>query len=134
MTRKKPRAIAPHETAESAAWRREAMQNWENEGGSDTAVAVLPRTARVTDAEIAQLRMRVVALEGVVLALLAQGSGPQRQAAAEMAAHIRPRPGRTPHPLTLRAAARITQLVARARAVRVATTSSDPAAAGRTPP
>jgi hypothetical protein len=66
-------------------------------------------------AELAQLRMRVIALEGMVMALLVRGSRAQRTAAAAMAVHIRPRPGRASHPLTVDAASRIAQVVSRAR-------------------
>jgi len=132
MNRTRSHAAKAPESAEAAAWRRMALQNWDGEGGSEALppVAAIPSTSP----EVAQLRMRVVALEGIVLALLAHGSGPQRRAAADMAAHIRPRVGRTPHPLTLRAATRITQLVARAFALRFAMPSPDREAGGRTPP
>jgi hypothetical protein len=113
------RAVATigRRAVEAAQQRRFALQRWDGEGG---AVVPVPSPTRseapaFADAELVQLRMRVVALEGLVLVLLAQGPASQRAAAARMADHILPRPGRTQHPLTVRAAARIRQLVARAR-------------------
>lgn len=99
---------------------RLALQRWDGEGGAVASTPATPATATFDDAELVQLRMRVVALEGIVLALLAHGSGPQRNAAARMAGHILPRMGATPHPLTIRAARRITQLVDRAHRLSAA--------------
>ena len=65
-------------------------------------------------AESVQLRVRVIALENLVIALLAQSPERQRVLAREMATFIAPRPGYTPHPLTLRAAAEMRSLVDRA--------------------
>ncbi len=64
--------------------------------------------------EWSQLRMRVIALENLVISLLAEGSEEQRTRALEMAAYIGPRAGHTPHPLTLRAADEMRSLVNRA--------------------
>lgn len=66
-------------------------------------------------AGLIQLRVRVIALENLVIALLAEACGPQRMRASQMAAFILPRPGFTPHPLTVQAAARMTDLAERAR-------------------
>jgi hypothetical protein len=134
----KPLPASPRHGA-TAPHPRAAVQRWDNEGGSVApadAAAPAGLDVDVDDAEGTQLRMRVIALEGLVLALLAQGSDAQRAAAVEMAAHILPRPGRTPHALTLRAAARIEQLVERARqlARAVPRLRRRPAAGGRTPP
>jgi hypothetical protein len=64
--------------------------------------------------ELEQLRVRIIALENLVIALLAQGPQAQRLLAREMAAYISPRPGSTPHHLTLRAAAEMHSLLDRA--------------------
>lgn len=112
MTTKPP--LASPRRGATALHQHAALQRWDNEGGS-IAPADAAASADVDDAEGVQLRMRVIALEGLVLALLAQGSDAQRAAAVEMAEYILPRPGRTPHALTLRAAARIEQLAERAR-------------------
>lgn len=99
---------------------RSALQRRDGEGGAVARTPASSATSSFDDAELVQLRMRVVALEGIVLALLAHGSGPQRSAAARMAGHILPRMGATPHPLTIRAARRITQLVDRAHRLNAA--------------
>ena len=68
----------------------------------------------VASAECVQLRVRVIALENLVIALLADASGHQRATAEEMGGFISPRPGATPHPLTLRAAEAMRSLLERA--------------------
>lgn len=102
--------------------RQAALSNWDNEGGAlpagpqpgstpgDGAFAALP----VTGVDLAQLRMRVIALEHLVITLLAQGSHGQLDVARGMAAYIAPRPGFTRHPLTIQAAAQMIHLVERA--------------------
>lgn len=114
-----------HHTSRGQAFQRDALARWDWEGGVAGDAAALPTTApllrahvwEVVDTEMAQLRMRVVALEHLVLALLVHGSVGQRAAAGAMAAYILPRPGFTAHPLTIRAAARMAQLVGRASAL-----------------
>ena len=71
-----------------------------------------------TQTEIAQLRVRVVALENLVIALLAQAPERQLLLARQMAVHISPRPGFTRHRLTLHAADEMLSLVDRARRFR----------------
>jgi hypothetical protein len=113
---------------EGQALRRDALERWDWEGGVVAAAIGSARTEPVAPhctldfagTEMAQLRMRVVALENLVLALLVHGSVDQRAAADAMARYIRPRPGFTAHPLTLRAAARMVQLVQRASMLQVA--------------
>lgn len=73
-----------------------------------------------TQTEMAQLRVRVVALENLVIALLAQAPEQQLLLAREMAVHISPRPGFTRHRLTLHAADEMLSLVDRARRFRSA--------------
>ena len=73
-----------------------------------------------TQTELAQLRVRVVALENLVIALLAQATEPQLRLAREMAVHISPRPGFTRHRLTLHAADEMLSLVDRAHRFRSA--------------
>lgn len=67
-----------------------------------------------THTELAQLRIRVVALENLVITLLADAAQRQRDLAREMASYISPRPGFTAHPVTLHAAAQMLHLVERA--------------------
>ena len=68
--------------------------------------------------ELVLLRVRVIALENLLIAVLAEGSDRQRQAARDMADAITPREGATQHPLTIRAAQHMTDLVDRAVHVR----------------
>lgn len=96
--------------------RRRALSKWENEGGS-TAPAICEPSVDVpdlTNAELVHLRIRVIALENLMIAVLAEGSDRQRQMAVEMATQITPRPGFTQHPLTIQAADHMTDLVHRA--------------------
>ena len=65
----------------------------------------------MTDAERTHLHMRVIALENLVIALLAEGSDDQRAKARAMAVHISPRAGFTAHALTLEAAFEMNHLV-----------------------
>lgn len=51
----------------------------------------------ITSAELAQLRVRVIALENLVITLLVETSERQLILAREMAAYISPRPGATHH-------------------------------------
>ena len=68
----------------------------------------------MTNAELVQLRIRVIALENLLIAVLADGSDRQFQIAKEMADYISPRPGFTQHPLTTQAAKHMSDLVDRA--------------------
>ena len=69
-------------------------------------------------AEVGALHVRVIALENLVISLLATASDQQLQHAREMASYISPRPGFTPHPLTTHAAAHMVDLVQRASRFR----------------
>ena len=72
----------------------------------------------LTNAELVQLQVRVIALENLVIALLAEASDRQLDLAREMAAYIAPRPGFTRHPLTVDGATQMISLVERARHFR----------------
>ena len=102
--------------------RQTALSRWENEGGavsgrpqggsaSGEAQSEVPQ---LTNTELVQLRVRVIALENLVIALLAEASDRQLELAREMAAFISPRPGSTHHPLTVHAADHMMDLVQRA--------------------
>ena len=116
MTYRLPNAVR------AAEMRHRALSRWDNEGGatlcaheesisSDAARSEVPP---LSDAELVQLRVRVIALENLVISLLAQSSDQQLDLVREMATYISPRPGFTPHPLTIRAAAEMIHLVERA--------------------
>ncbi|WP_246748024.1 MULTISPECIES: DUF1971 domain-containing protein [unclassified Methylobacterium] len=78
----------------------------------------------LTNTELVQLRVRVIALENLVISLLAGASDEQLDRAREMAAYISPRPGHTQHPLTTHAADHMVDLVS--RAVHFRTPPSEP--------
>ncbi len=73
-----------------------------------------PEDSPLTNAELVQLRIRVIALENLVIALLAEAPVRQLTLARGMATYISPRAGFTPHPITLRAADEMLSLVDRA--------------------
>jgi len=93
--------------------RQKAISRWDNEGGAcpDAAKTNVPE---LTNAELVQLRVRVIALENLVITLLAEGSDRQLEVAREMATYISPRAGSTQHPLTIQAADHMTGMVDRA--------------------
>ena len=101
--------------------RLKALSRWDNEGGAgpdgpqehslDVALSKVPP---LSNAELVQLQVRVIALENLMIMLLAEGSDRQLELAREMAAYISPRPGFTHHPLTVQAAAHMVDLVDRA--------------------
>ena len=119
------RAGEPAET-ERTRLRIQALSRWENEGGA--ARGRLPSPAmdlpgpegapKLTDAELVQLRIRVIALENLVIALLAEAPQWHLERVREMATHISPRPGFTSHPVTLAAATEMLSLVDRAAPFR----------------
>jgi hypothetical protein len=70
--------------------------------------------ANSVSAELAQLRIRVIALENLMITLLAQSSHSERRLAHAMAKYISPRPGFTNHRTTLHAATQMVHLIRRA--------------------
>ena len=90
-----------------------------------TATEVRPPTAALTPTEQEQLHVRVIALENLVVALLATATDHQLECAREMAAYIAPRPGATPHPLTLHAASEMLSIVDRAKHFRGARSADE---------
>lgn len=93
--------------------RQKSLSRWGNEGGAfpDEAHAEVPE---LTNAELVHLRIRVIALENLVMTLLAEGPDRQLGVARETATYILPRAGFTQHPLTIRAATHMTDMVDRA--------------------
>lgn len=73
-----------------------------------------PEDSPLTNAELVQLRIRVIALENLIIALLAEAPDRQLVLARGMATYISPRAGFTQHPITLRAADEMLSLVDRA--------------------
>jgi hypothetical protein len=108
--------------------RQAALSSWDNEGGagpygrqktpiSDEAQSEVPE---LTNTELVQLRVRVIALENLVISLLAEVPDRQLGLAREMAVFISPRPGFTGDRLTIHAAAHMIDLVERAGRFRAA--------------
>jgi len=93
--------------------RQEALSRWENEGGLALG-GVLSQIPELTNAELVHLRVRVIALENAVIALLAESPDRQLARIRELSAYISPRPGITEHPLTIHAANHMVQLAERA--------------------
>jgi hypothetical protein len=98
-----------------------ALERWDDEGGAELDGPQLaaperlsPAIAGPSAADWAEMRTRVIALENLVIALLATASDEQRALARRMADYITPRPGSTPHRLTVHAAHRMSDLVDRA--------------------
>jgi hypothetical protein len=85
--------------------RQMALSRWDNEGGAglcgpqegQISEEVQSEVPELTNAELVQLRVRVIALENLVISLLAEASDRQLDLAREMAAFISPRPGFTHH-------------------------------------
>jgi hypothetical protein len=125
MPDKKPDSLDPSQQ------RERALLRWENEGGAGPRDPqeglvfgeVQSQVPQLTNAELVQLRIRVIALENLVITLLAEAPDRQLDLAREMAAYISPRPGITHHPLTIHAAAQMIDLVERAGHFRVMTPS-----------
>lgn len=101
---------------------RLAISRWENEGGATHLTAPTKPTPGTTslhapplkNAELVQLQVRVIALENLVIGLLAEGSARQRALARDMAVYISPRPGYTRHGLTIHAATQMNHMIGRA--------------------
>src|SRR5579862_7074103 len=99
-----------------------ALSRWDNEGGAgprgpqEGQISAMAQSEipELTNAELVQLRVRVIALENLVIALLAEAPDRQLDLAREMATYISPRAGFTQHPLTIHAAAHMVDLVERA--------------------
>jgi hypothetical protein len=111
--------------------RQMALSRWDNEGGAgpcgpqkaQISAAMQSEIPDLTNVELVQLRVRVIALENLVISLLAEAPERQLDLVREMAAFILPRPGFTNHPLTIHAATQMIDLVERANHFRSSTPS-----------
>ena len=98
------------------------LSRWDNEGGagrcgpqeSISGHHIVADVPELTNTELVQLRVRVIALENLVTALLSGATAHQHDLIRSMAAQISPRAGMTPHPLTIQAASQMNELVDRA--------------------
>jgi len=105
-----------------AQLRHRALSRWDDDGGAAQGChreglnlgASQSDVPLLTNSELVRLRIRVIALENLVISLLAQSSDRQLGLAREMPLTSLPRPGFTPHHLTIRAAAEMIHLVERA--------------------
>jgi hypothetical protein len=111
------------ESSSKALQRQQALSRWDNEGGAGPTLA--PATNReqvptpdMSNADLVALRVRVIALENLLISLLATASDQQLELAREMAGYISPRPGFTHHPLTTHAAAHMIDLIERSARFR----------------
>lgn len=97
------------------------LSRWENEGGATTGPMPSARRRRadrippLKNAELVRLQVRVIALENLLIALLAQADDRQLDAVRDMAGYIAPRSGFTAHRLTVHAAIQMIHLTERAR-------------------
>ena len=109
-------------TKSPADLRHRALSRWDHAGGAkldgphdgEESRRALAEAPALTNSELVQLRIRVISLENVIIALLAQASEEQLKLVRTMADYIAPRPGFTHHPLTVRASAHMIDLVHRA--------------------
>ena len=100
---------------------QQSLLRWDNEGGAGPCVSqIAPALVKdrvgvpMGEAELEALHVRVIALENLVIALLADASDRQLELAREMAPYISPRPGFTQHRPTTHAAAQMVDLIERA--------------------
>ena len=93
-----------------------AIGRWENEGGGWVAGSRERGSVvgEIGDVRDGNLRVRLIALENIVVALLVGAPDSQSTLVREMATYISPRPGMTPHRLTIEAARNMTALADRA--------------------
>jgi hypothetical protein len=117
----------PHQNSDDSSQiiqRQRALSRWDNEGGAP-GPAVTPSAdeeqnpvPEMSNADLIALRVRVIALENLLISLLATTSDQQLELAREMAGYISPRPGFTHHPLTIHAAAHMIDLIERSSRFR----------------
>lgn len=94
-----------------------AVVRWENDGGASSGDLEHPSptvVGDIGDVEAGNLRVRLIALENLVVALLAGAPESHSALVRELAAYISPRPGTTPHRLTVEAASNMLAIVERA--------------------
>lgn len=104
-----------------------ALAIWDNEGGAGSGPAqessrpgiISSEPSASANTELLQLHARVIALENLLIALLADGPDSQSGRIREMASFIVPRPGFTQHQLTVHAAHHMLDLINRAAHFRI---------------
>jgi len=98
-----------------------ALSRWDSEGGAGPCGpngSLTPEeveySPQLSNSDLVKLRVRVIALENLMIMLLAETSDRQLDLTREMAAYISPRPGFKHHHLTIRASDQMIDLVERA--------------------
>lgn len=93
------------------------IARWENEGGATAPwePALQAQVPQSMNTELEHLRIRMIAMENLLITMLAQAPDRQLALGSEMAGFISPRPGFTRHPRTVGAAAQIAHLLRRGR-------------------
>lgn len=94
-----------------------ALSRWDDEGGA-CPEAVHVDAPETMNGAVEQLRIRVIALEHLITALLAEGSDHQLEVARGLAEAIAPEDGANQHPLTIMAATQMAETVRRAADLR----------------
>jgi hypothetical protein len=103
-----------------------ALSRWDTERGAGpcgpqeapTSIEDRIPIPEIGPAELRTLHIRVIALENLVISILATASDQQLDMAREMASYISPRPGFTHHPSTTHAAVHMIDLIERASRFR----------------
>ena len=98
-----------------------ALSRWDSEGGAgpcgpngSLTSDEMEYSPHLSNTDLVQLRVRVIALENLMIMFLAEAADRQLDLAREMATYISPRPGFKHHPLTIRASDQMIDLVERA--------------------
>ena len=98
-----------------ASGQQAALSRWENEGGPDARQKdELQDIPELTNTELVHLRVRVIALENIIISLLTQAPDEQHELIREMSDFISPRAASTQHQLTIDAASHMRKFVDRA--------------------
>jgi len=107
--------MAKNDDAKQLNSRPAALSRWDNEGGRVSKLdGHGPSDPKMSNAELVQLRVRVIALENIVLAILANQPAETYDKVREIAELISPREDATQHPLTIEAALHMNRFVDRA--------------------
>ncbi len=116
------------ETTYSSPQRQTALARWDNEGGAgpdgphqqgEAGGACWDKTTP-TDVELAHLRIRVMALENLIVTLLANAADGQRDRARDMAINIDQSAASTRYPPTTTVATGMFDLIEQAEHLRAA--------------
>jgi len=114
------------QNSDHAEHRPELLSTWDDDSLAQAPSASYPTSIpELTNTELVQLRIRVIALENLMISMLSKASDQEFERAEELASYIRPRPGSRPHPLTISAADHMTDILNRARHLGILPKISD---------